>query len=107
MRNLDAIISARAPQFPYELIKQVPHERTFRCKQRESGTYQFGKHKEIELGPEYFMITLFGFFASRHIFLKLCFVLKRQSINAREHRVVLVPAPVCTCHAIEREGRGV
>ncbi len=63
--------------------------------------------EQIHLAAELAVIALGGFLQPHEVLVQLLLVEPSGAVNARELRIVLVAAPVCTRHAHQLEGLGI
>ena len=92
---------------PEVALEGVLDERALRLEERQAGTDERGDGVDAESGAEDLVVALGCFCLLRNVGLQLRLRGKRQTVNPREHRLLLVAPPVGAGHAVDGEAVGV
>ena len=95
-RGRDLHIPLARVDLPPIVDQCVFEDHAVRQEEREAGTLVH-HGKELELAPELSVIALFCFLNAREILVERRLLRERRRVNALEHFVVLVAAPVRAC----------
>ncbi len=68
---------------------------------REPRSHERGECKKTQKFSEYFMVTLFCFFACHKILVQIFFGGKCESVNSGKHGILFVATPICPCDAVQ------
>ena len=90
-----------------QLLQFFNHHRAIRLPQRQARAHLVVEDKDLQLLAQLAVIALLGFLLHVQEMLQLIGLLKRQPIDALQHRVLLVPAPIRTAALVELERRRV
>ena len=94
VRDAHLPISAAHPIPLRQLVQHISQHRPPRRKQRQPRPHQFRRAEQIQLPPQFPVITRLRFLLLLQIRLQLLFGRKRHPINPRQHLPLLVPPPI-------------
>src|SRR5665213_2394762 len=104
MRRDHRLVPALGETLTNEVLDDAAHERALGMPEHEAAAGVLLDRIEIEFEAEFAMVALRGFFEKRQIVVEFALGRKGGSIDALQHRVVLVAAPVRTgdAHQLDR-----
>src|SRR3989344_7435623 len=104
MRDLDFFVSACPAQPPHKVVDKIAQDGAAWGPQRKPGPDEFRKGEEVEFLAEYLMVAFFRFLALCEEGVELRFRSEGEAVDASQHFVLFVSAPVGARDAVELEG---
>ncbi len=101
VRRDDRQVTALAQPVADELLDEPAHQRALGMPEHEPAAGQLVDVVEVELGAQLAVVALRRLFEERVVVVELLLRRKRGAVDALEHRVLRVAAPIRTGHGLE------
>src|SRR2546425_6544173 len=88
---------------PPEVLNQGPHAAALRVPVDESGAKLLVEREEVQLAAQTSVVAAMGLFDALEVLFELFFCVEEGPVDALEHRVMLVAAPVGAGNAHQLE----
>src|SRR3989344_5394555 len=106
VRYLHFDVSACLAKLPHKVVEKVTQGGATGGPQRKPGSDEFRKGEQIELFSENLVVTLFRFLPLQEICVEFPLRREGETVNTREHFILLVAAPIRSRDTVEFEGIG-
>ena len=102
---VDVLVAGVALLLEDVLLEDAAHCGALREQQRQPRADKLTRHEQLEFATEFAMVAPREFFDPREVVVELLLRLEHRSVDALEHRPLLVAAPICAGDARQLERR--
>ena len=102
LRAFDLQIAVISVNLTHVLLDLLPQRPTLGMP-KHCAWRMFINVKQVQLTPQFSMVTLFSFFQHRQVLLQIVFAGPGRAINALKHFIAMVAPPISTCHLHQLE----
>ena len=103
MGRIDDVVSGSQVFLPPEVLNQGSHAAALRVPVDESGAKLLVEREEVQFAAQASVVAAMGLFDPLEVLFQLFFCVEEGSVDALEHRVMLVAAPVGAGNAHQLE----
>ena len=103
VRRAHALIACGQLRLLRQPLQLLDHDRAVGQPQRQPRPHVIVKNKDLQLAPQLAVVALLGFLQLVQVLVQLLLVAPGRAIDALEHGVRLIPAPIRARHAHQLE----
>jgi len=104
MRGDDLLVAVFFLHVAQELFEPVPERGAFRQPQGQTLSHALRETEQFEVLAQLAVVAFLGLLHHHEVFVEHRLLGERDAVDARQHLVLLVAAPVGTCHRSQLEG---